>query len=189
MEARKITIISTKTQSKKVIMSEAETLGQLKMDLDKEGIDYEDMDFIEGVSQTEPKTDGAILPRDVPYTNRTTGETKITNELVFMLTNTKKKIKSGMMSRAEMFNYIKSNDLKDVVKESFGKDYTRVSNVELEKFITNLKSSETTEYSVEDLIEEITRVLEKAKKHSSNNKKELMSSYDETELNEMFDNI
>ena len=48
MEARKITIVSTKTQKKSVIMSGAETLGELKNDLRNAGIDFEDMTFYEG---------------------------------------------------------------------------------------------------------------------------------------------
>lgn len=125
MEARKITIVSTKTQKKNVIMSEAETLGQLKVDLYNAGIDYDDMTFYEGTSKTELKLDDSILPKDVPYTNRTTGETKITNELVFMLTNTNKKIKSGMMSRREAFTAIKKHNLQSACIEEFGRNYTQ----------------------------------------------------------------
>ena len=108
MEARKITVVSTKTQKKSVIMSSAETLGELKKDFKDAGIDYEGMTFYEGTSKTELKTDESVLPKNVPYTNRTTGETKNTNELVFMLTNTNKKIKSGAMNRAEVYSIIKS---------------------------------------------------------------------------------
>ena len=49
MEARKITIVSTKNQEKSVIMSSATTLGELKRDLDSANIDYQDMVFYEGV--------------------------------------------------------------------------------------------------------------------------------------------
>ena len=38
MEARKITVVSTKTQKKSVIMSGAETLGELKKDLEKQAL-------------------------------------------------------------------------------------------------------------------------------------------------------
>lgn len=126
MEARKITVVSTKTQKKSVIMSGAETLGELKKDLREAGIDYEGMTFYEGTSKTELKTDESVLPKDVPYTNRTTGETKNTNELVFMLTNTNKKIRSGAvaMTRAEAYSAIKARGLQAECQRKFGKNFT-----------------------------------------------------------------
>lgn len=126
MEARKITVVSTKTQKKSVIMSGAETLGELKKDLREAGIDYDGMTFYEGTSKTELKTDESVLPKDVPYTNRTTGETKNTNELVFMLTNTNKKIKSGAvaMTRTEAYAAIKAMGLQAECQKRFGKNFT-----------------------------------------------------------------
>ena len=153
MESRKITIVSTKTQKKSVIMSEAETLGELKRDLDNARIDYSDMTFYEGTSKTELKTDDSVLPRDVPYTNRTTGETKNTNELVFMLTNTNKKIKSGMnYNRKHVYELIKKHNLKDKIQENLGLPYTNCStdalNAELQKLITVVppKSDSSTDF-------------------------------------------
>lgn len=125
MEARKITVVSTKTQKKSVIMSSAETLGELKKDFKDAGIDYEGMTFYEGTSKTELKTDESVLPKNVPYINRTTGETKNTNELVFMLTNTNKKIKSGAtMTRAEAYSFIKAKNLQAECQKRFGKNFT-----------------------------------------------------------------
>lgn len=89
METRKITIVSTKDQTKKVIMSSATTLAELKADLRANGIDYEGMTFFEGTSKVELKNNASVLPHDVPWKGTTT------NELVFMLTNTNKKIRSG----------------------------------------------------------------------------------------------
>lgn len=133
MEARKITIVSTKTQKKSVIMSGAETLGELKNDLREAGIDYDGMTFYEGTSKTELKTDESVLPKDVPYTNRTTGETINTNELVFMLTNTNKKIRSGAvaLNRKDLFNEIKHAGLHEACKDKYGKNYTHCTNDEL----------------------------------------------------------
>lgn len=95
MEKRKITVVSTKTMDKKVILSGAETLGELKSELIAEGMDLTDLTFYEGISKTELISDESFLPKDLPYINRKTGETIITNELVFMLTMPNKKIKSG----------------------------------------------------------------------------------------------
>lgn len=134
MEVRKITVVSTKTQSKHVINSTAETLADLKADLDVAGIDYQDMTFYEGISKIELLDDSSRLPKDVPYTNKTTGETTVTNNLVFMLTNTNKKIKSGV-SRKDLYDVIKANNLENDVMNEFGKNYTHVSNNLLENFI------------------------------------------------------
>ena len=60
MESRKITIISTKNQRKSVIMSSAETLGELKADLLDGGVDYADMVFYEGTSKTSLTKNNSI---------------------------------------------------------------------------------------------------------------------------------
>lgn len=135
MEARKITVVSTKTQKKSVIMSGAETLGELKKDFREAGIDYEGMTFYEGTSKTELKTDESVLPKDVPYTNRTTGKTKNTNELVFMLTNTNKKIKSGAMTRTEAYDAIKAKGLQAKCQKRFGRNFTMCKTSDLVSLI------------------------------------------------------
>ena len=120
MEARKITVVQTKNQKKSVIMSAATTLAELKSDLRANGIDYDGMTFFEGTSKVELKNDASVLPHDVPYKDT------ITNELVFMLTNTNKKIRSGAvaMSRAEAYSAIKSMGLQDACVKKFGKNFT-----------------------------------------------------------------
>lgn len=126
MEARKITVVQTKNQKKSVIMSAATTLGELKADLRSNGIDYNGMTFFEGTSKTELKTDASVLPHDVPYKGQ------VTNELVFMLTNTNKKIRSGAaMSRAEAYNAIKSMGLQDACVKKFGKNFTMCKTADL----------------------------------------------------------
>lgn len=135
MEARKITIIETKGQKKSVIMSAATTLSELKADLRQNGIDYTGMTFFEGTSKVEFKNDNSVLPHDVPYKGT------ITNELVFMLTNTNKKIRSGAMSRAEAFNNIKYNqELKENCKKVYNKDYTHCTTMELITLIEDYNS-------------------------------------------------
>ena len=125
MQNRKITVVSTQTQRKSVITTGAETLAELKSALDEAGINYDGMTFYEGTSRTELKDDASVLPKDVPYKGTTT------NELVFMLTNTNKKIKSGDMSRAEAYAAIKANNLQDAVKSKFGKNFTQCSTEDL----------------------------------------------------------
>ena len=127
MEARKITVVQTKNQKKSVIMSAATTLAELKSDLRANGIDYDGMTFFEGTSKVELKSDASVLPHDVPYKGT------ITNELVFMLTNTNKKIRSGAatMSRAEAYNAIKSMGLQDACVKKFGKNFTMCKTADL----------------------------------------------------------
>lgn len=133
METRKLTIVATREQKKYVINSAATTLGELKADLRNNGINYTNMTFMEGLTRTELKDDASILPHDVVRKDRTTGEETVTNELVFMLTNTAKKIRSGAveMTRPQVYAAIKTNNLQDAVKKTFGKNFTQCSTEDL----------------------------------------------------------
>ena len=137
MEARKITVVQTKNQKKSVIMSAATTLAELKSDLRANGIDYEDMTFFEGTSKVELKNDASVLPHDVPYKGT------VTNELVFMLTNTNKKIRSGAtnMSRMEAYNAIKSMGLQNACVEKFGKNFTMCKTADLIALVQDYSAS------------------------------------------------
>ena len=129
METRKITVISNKGQYKKVMNSAASTLGELKADMTAVGIDYYGMSFLEGLTRTELIDDASQLPTNVNYRGT------ITNDLVFYLTATNKKIKSGYsnpmpskMSRQEAYARLNERpELKDVVKDTFGRNFTQVS--------------------------------------------------------------
>lgn len=132
MEARKITIVSTKTQKKSVIMSEATTLSELKADLRQNGIDYDGMTFYEGTSKVELKDDNSVLPHDVPYKGI------VTNELIFMLTNTNKKIKSGASrTRAELYSMIKTLGLQAECVKRFGKNFTMCKTIDLDTLVNS----------------------------------------------------
>lgn len=137
MEARKITVVQTKNQKKSVIMSAATTLAELKSDLKANGIDYEDMTFFEGTSKVELKNDASVLPHDVPYKGT------ITNELVFMLTNANKKIRSGTtnMSRMGAYNAIKSMGLQNACVEKFGKNFTMCKTADLIALVQGYSAS------------------------------------------------
>ena len=137
METRKITIISTKNHSTKVINSAATTLAELKSDLNNAGISYTDCTFFEGLTKTELKNDAAILPHDVPYKGTTT------NNLVFMITNASKKIRSGAkLDRKAIIEEIKAKNLTEVVKATYGKNYTNCKTEDLEK-ILNMNNTST----------------------------------------------
>lgn len=140
METRKITVVQTKNQKKSVIMSAATTLAELKSDLRANGIDYDGMTFFEGTSKVELKNDASVLPHDVPYKGT------VTNELVFMLTNTNKKIRSGAtnMSRMEAYNAIKSMGLQDACVKKFGKNFTMCKTADLIALIQSNSTSKPT---------------------------------------------
>lgn len=130
MEKRKITVIPTKTHKTQVIESAATTLAELKADLTKAGIDYTDCTFFEGLTKIELKNDAAILPHDVPYKGTTT------NNLVFMITNASKKIRSGAkLDRKAIIEEIKVKNLTEVVKKTYGKNYTNCKTEDLQKIL------------------------------------------------------
>lgn len=138
MEARKITIVSTRNQKKSVIMSAATTLAELKADLRQNGIDYNGMTFYEGTSKVELKDDASVLPHDVPYKGQ------LTNELVFMLTNTNKKIRSGAdMSRSDAYAAIKAKGLQEECVKRFGKNFTMCKTADLITLVNEKSVSST----------------------------------------------
>lgn len=132
MENRKIIIVSTKTQQKYTLTTDAVTLADLKAVCDNKGIDYEGMSWFEGTSKTEMKSDNSVLPHDVPYKGT------VTNNLVFRLTAAKK-IASGM-DRKEAYRLIKEHNLGKDVKQKYGKNYTNLTNVELGEVVDFIHS-------------------------------------------------
>ena len=160
MEARKITVVSTRNQKKSVIMSAATTLAELKADLRQNDIDYDGMTFYEGTSKVELKDDASVLPHDVPYKGQTT------NELVFMLTNTNKKIRSGAdISRADVYAVIKANGLQEECVKRFGKNFTMCKTADLIALV-NEKSEKEGEV-VEKEEEVVETKKEEAKEQAS----------------------
>lgn len=148
MEARKITIISSQTQSTKVLMSTSTTLRELKAELSAEGINYTNMDFMEGLTKTLFVNDDAILPTNVPYKGTNT------NELVFVLSTTNKKITSGAsLTRAQAYAEVKRLKLEDSIKQKYGKNFTQVATKELEEVISTIVSNkaETVSESKKDV--------------------------------------
>ena len=136
---REILIANTKTQKRSKITTSATTLGELKADLRAAGIDYSGMTFTEGISKTQLLDDATQLPQNVMYKGQPT------NNLVILLTNTKKNIASGTMSRKEVYQAIKDNNLQDAVKEEFGRNFTQVPTSDLLVFLAQDGNAEATE--------------------------------------------
>lgn len=183
METRKITVVSTKNQKKSVIMSAATTLAELKSDLRNQGIDYTGMTFYEGTSKTELKDDTSVLPHDVPYKGT------ITNELVFMLTNTDKKIRSGAdMSRTEAYAKIKELGLQAECQKRFGKNFTMCKTADLISLIggapvkkespkkqeNKAVQQESPKESPKEVVEEVAKVIETVNTVDFNARKALL---------------
>ena len=118
---RTITVIANNINDKMVFNSNANTLGELKAEMTAQGINYDGMDFMEGITHTQMIDDAAILPSNVQYKGRTT------NNLVFMLSTTNKNIRSGAYTRQECYAKVKKLNLQDTVKSTAGKNFTQVS--------------------------------------------------------------
>jgi hypothetical protein len=134
MEARKVIIVNNKTQSQKIIMSNATTLGELKAEARAAGINIEDMTWYEGHMRAELKDDSAPLPATVMWKGTET------TDLTFLLTQPEKKVKSGAMSRAEAYSKIRAMSLGELCKARFGKNFTQVSTNDLIELINEAEA-------------------------------------------------
>lgn len=137
MEARKILFVMSNSSSQKSIMSEAETLGALKADMRRAGINYDNMTFYEGRTRTELKDDASVLPTNVPVAAKGTTPATTTNDLVFMLTTANKKIRSGAGDRPAAYAKIKQLGLQGACKAKYGKNFTQCSTSDLEALIAD----------------------------------------------------
>lgn len=160
MEQRKITIANTSDQTKKVVMTNATTLGELKAALDEANINYQGLDFIEALTKTHMRSDDSVLPHDVPWNHTTT------NELVFLLTVPNHKIKSG--TRNDVYDMIENCDdselLQAAIYNHFNRAYTMVTTPDLEDFVhdwNNLHNSAADDESQHLTVDERISVLEK----------------------------
>lgn len=138
MEKREILVANTNTQKRYKIETDATTLGELKKVLRDNNVEYEGMDFTEGISNVHLNDDNSQLPQNVTYKGKTT------NNLIIMLTNTKKNIPLGVSGeRAELFSFIKAHDLSEKVRNEFGKNMTQVSTSALADFVAEHKHEAT----------------------------------------------
>lgn len=129
MENREILVANTRTQRRDKVVTDATTLGELKSALTSAGIDFSGMTFTEGISKTQLLDDATQLPQNVMYKGNPT------NNLVILLTNTKKNIASGAMSRQEAYAAIRANSLQEEVKRVFKRNFTQVPTEALETFL------------------------------------------------------
>lgn len=141
MEKRDILIANNRDQSKYRIVTDATTLGELQDAIARnEGvykmvgnawvsnpspIDISGLTFTEGITKTQLLARDSALPTNVQFKGQTT------NNLVMLLTNTTKQIRSGVdypTNRKEFGAYIKSVDgMAEFIKKRFGDNWTRIS--------------------------------------------------------------
>ena len=144
MEARKITVVNSMSQSSKTIMSGASTLGELKNDLTANHITFNnECSFTEGISRTALLSDDSQLPMNVTYRGNQT------NELVILISATKSKIGSGAFERSDLY-YILHNDvnLRLYILEQSGKNFTNISTAELNNLVNNYQEHHTLAHTV-----------------------------------------
>lgn len=174
MTEREILIANNRDQSKYRIVTGAETLGELQDAIARnEGvykmigqswvsnptpIDIEGLTFTEGITKTQLLQRDSALPTNVQFKGQTT------NNLVMLLTNTTKQIRSGAYptNRKEFGEYIKKNSLGEAIKAEFGDNWTRISTDKLLNFFANTAEKNTT--SNKDAINEVREELKDQEK-------------------------
>ena len=174
MTEREILIANNRDQSKYRIVTGAETLGELQDAIARnEGvykmigqswvsnptpIDIEGLTFTEGITKTQLLQRDSALPTNVQFKGQTT------NNLVMLLTNTTKQIRSGAYptNRKEFGEYIKKNSLGEAIKQEFGDNWTRISTDKLLNFFANTAEKNTT--SNKDAINEVREELKDQEK-------------------------
>jgi hypothetical protein len=151
------------------------------------GITIDGLSFLEGYTKTEFTQNDASLPQSVMYK----GQMK--TDLAFMLSRPDKNIKSGACdsenccsysqcencdcededlevrvsrTRKECYEYIKEHNMKEAIKEQFGRPYTNVSTADLDSYIQytiNYDAAKQAEESKEnDEVDAINEACENA---------------------------
>ena len=138
---RKVILLVQTTGIKSVVEGEMTTLADLKHLMDVQGISYPtECEFKEAKTKTIFVDNEAVLPTNVEWKG------ELSNDLIMYVTTPKKKIKNGGMSRAEAYNYIKTNNLQEDVKSKFGRNFTQVSTDNLVEFIESATKTPASSY-------------------------------------------
>ena len=128
---REITAIDNSQNMNVTYMSNAETLGELKAELREKGFEVEDMDIKEGKSRTDLRDELTPLPSNFNYKGQET------SDLLILITPKNTKIKSGMLTRTELYAKVKEYGLQDACKSQFGKNFTQVGSQDLAVLVEN----------------------------------------------------
>lgn len=123
----KATIVNTVENTTKAVTL-PESANNLK-DL-KKFLDINEGQFFEGVTRTDLIADTQALP--------TLPEEKKERGYVFFVSPEQNRIKNGVFTRKECYAYIKENNLSQVVKDEFGRNFTQVATDSLNNLISRL---------------------------------------------------
>lgn len=172
MEQRKIIIVDSSSNRKVTVNTDATNFGELKRAARAAGINYEGKDWLEGLTKTSPVSDDSLLPVNVNYRGT------VTNNLVYMLTNTNKRIRSGM-NRQEAYAEIKRLGLADGVKKKFGRNFTQVGTNDLIDFINKNGKKGTSASANKSKVEDLRKEMEAPKAAPTTGKVDFEAKYNE----------
>lgn len=152
--SRKITVLVEKTQSKVVLdASNANTLGELKNELMKKGVQFNpDDSFKESRTKSILASDESPLPSNIPWKGG------VTNDLVFMISAPYKKIESGL-DRKALYKEVNELGIAEVIKKEVGRNYTQVGNEILAAYVQKYKNNNTADLGVVDPIDAVEYYL------------------------------
>lgn len=132
-----IAISNTINGTKTIVGTEATTLGELKRFMVDNNISYpEDALWYSGLTKSRLEFENSEFISDTPRTCNIDGE-EVQVYGVVLIVPSKNKIESGVMSRGELYIFINENNLKDEIKEAFGKPYTNVPTEDLQEFVNH----------------------------------------------------
>ena len=130
---RQITIYESAKNGKITVFNDVEcnTLGELKTLLHEKGVDYNDKEFVEGVTNTKLIADDSRIPTNIPFKGQTT------NDVFINILNKDTKIKSGVnyaeLSRSELLRAAKPYAVE--IEASLGVNYTRAKSTDIVAFL------------------------------------------------------
>lgn len=132
-----ITVYSTRGQQSVKVETEANTWGELKKDLTKNGVDYSGMKVIVGETKSVLELESAVLPKGL-----TVGG-EVTDNCTIFLSVLKQKagsINSQSASYADLRNFIKTERAKSEANANFFGDYTHATTDNLRKLVTKYQT-------------------------------------------------
>lgn len=131
-----IAISNTINGTKTIVETNATTLGELKQFMHDNNISYpEDALWYSGLTKSRLEFENSEFLSENPRTCNINGEDKCVHGVILIVPS-KNKIESGAMTRGEAYIFICDNNLKEEVKERFGKNYTNVPTDDLIEFIS-----------------------------------------------------
>lgn len=169
MSLRKIKIYTTTGIKGKEITTDATTYGALKPTLRENNISLENMDVVIAGSNTSLEMDSASLPE---------------GDFVLYF-NPRAKIKSGEVTRNEIYAFIKANpELKDKFAKD-GRNYTQVSTIDLQALYAKVSKQGTNKATP------VTATPKPEKKATANvkAKEEVKNTIDLSEVINELDNL